>query len=197
MATKNRHDALALLHEYTKTESLIKHALAVEAAMLWYAKHFNQDQDETLKWSMTGLLHDFDYELYPRPVAPEGHPFKGCTLLKAQGYPEDLIEAILGHAHYTGVPRHSLLSKTLFAVDELSGFVVACTLVLPTRSLYDLKSSSVRKKMKDKAFARACNREDITKGAEELGIPLEEHIQNVICGLCSIASQLGLPAQKQ
>ena len=189
---KTRNDALLLLHEYTKSESLIKHALAVEAAMLWYAEHFKQDLAEAGKWGLAGLLHDFDYERYPTPIPPEGHPFKGCAILREQGYPEDVIEAVLGHAEYSGTPRRSLMAKALFAVDELCGFAMACTMVLPSKSLHDLKPSSVKKKMKDKAFARACSREDITKGAEELGLPLEEHIQNVAEALRTVASQLGL-----
>ena len=190
--TKTRSEALALLGEYTQSESLQKHGFAVEAAMQWYAEYFKQDQDEQAKWGITGLLHYFDYEKYPNPSAPDGHPFKGCQILREQGYPEDVVEAILGHANYSGTPRVTLMAKALYAVDELSGFVVACTLVLPSKSLRDLKPTSVKKKMKDKGFARACNRDDIRKGAEELGIPLDDHIQNVISGLCQAADRLGL-----
>ena len=188
---KNRDEALALLHEFTRSESLRKHGLAVESAMLWYARHFNADPEETTHWGMAGLLHDFDYEQYPQ-LGPEGHPFRGCAILKEQNCPEEIIHAILAHADYSGTPRDTLMAKTLFAVDELCGFVTACTLVIPDKSLFSVKASSVKKKMKDKAFARACSRDDILKGAQELGLPLEEHIQNVILGLQTAAEGLGL-----
>ena len=188
---KTREEALALLHEYTKSESLRKHGLGVEAAMLWYARHFNVGPEETLRWGLAGLLHDFDYEQYPQ-LGPEGHPFRGCAILKEQRWPEEIVAAILGHAGYSGTPRDTLMAKSLFAVDELCGFVTACTLVIPDRSLFSVKASSVKKKMKDRAFARACSREDILKGAEEIGLPLEEHIQNVILGMQTAAEELGL-----
>jgi predicted hydrolase (HD superfamily) len=180
---KTREEALALLNEYTKSESLIRHALAVEAAMKWYAAHFNQNEEETRAWCLAGLLHDFDYERFPTGDPPDGHPFRGAAILTELGYPADVVQAILGHGNHTGVARESLMAKVLFAVDELSGFVMACSLVLPDKSLHSVKASSVKKKMKDKAFARACSREDITQGAEELGVALEDHIQNVITAM--------------
>lgn len=182
----NRNDALALLQEYTKSESLLKHALAVEQAMKAYAKKFNEDE---LKWAITGLLHDFDYEKFP---TAEEHPYKGVEILKEKGYPLDIIEAILGHADYTGVERKTLLAKTLFAVDELSGFLLACAYVMPDKKIASLKVKSVKKKLKDKAFARAVNRADIIKGAEELNVELEEHISFLINALNEIAETLNL-----
>jgi predicted hydrolase (HD superfamily) len=189
---KSRDEAFALLCEYTKTDGLIKHALAVEAAMRWYARHFGKSDEETEKWAVTGLLHDFDYEAHPEPVEPDGHPYFGNRILMEQGYPEDVTTAIMGHGNYTGVPRESDLAKTLYAVDELTGFVIASTLVRPDKSLHTIKAKSVKKKMKDKAFARKCNRDEIREGAEELGIELSEHIDNVIAGLREIADELGL-----
>ena len=186
---KSREEALALLHEYTKSESLIKHGLAVEAAMLWYAKHFEVDRDEQLKWRITGLLHDFDYEKYP---SAEDHPFKGNEILKELGYPEDICTAIMGHATYSGVARESLMAKALFAVDELTGLIMASVLVRPDKSIAELKLKSVRKKFKDKRFAAGVNREDVKQGAEELGIELDQHIQNVIDGMKEAADSLGL-----
>jgi len=188
----NREAALALLREYTKSESLIKHSLSVEACMLWYAKHFSLSADDTLRWGITGLLHDFDYEMFPEPSAPNGHPFKGNSILTELGYPEDIKEAIMGHADYSGVPRTSQMAKVLFAVDELSGLVTASVLVRPDKSLFALEAKSVLKKMKDKAFAKGCNRDDIRLGAEELQIALEEHVTNVIQAMRVIAPELGL-----
>ena len=188
----SREDALALLQEYTKSESLIKHGLSVEAAMRWYAEHFDQSAAETEKWCVTGLLHDFDYEQFPEPVAPDGHPFKGNQILTELGYPDDIKDAIMGHADYTGVARESLMAKTLFAVDELCGFITACTLVRPDKSLSSLKLKSVKKKLKTKEFAKGCNRDDIRGGAEELGIELDQHIENVILGMRAISEELGL-----
>ncbi len=174
--TKTREEAFLLLQQYTTSESLLRHALSVEGAMLFYGKKFEQDEH---LWGLTGLLHDFDYERFPDPNE-EGHPFIGSKILKDLGYPPELIEAILGHAHYTGVKRESLLAKCLFACDELTGLITASALVRPDRSLQELQVSSVKKKMKDKAFARSINRDDIQLGAEELGIALDEHIENVI-----------------
>lgn len=188
----NRDNALALLFEYTHSASLQKHAYAVEAAMRWYADHFRVEDAVKAEWGLTGLLHDFDYERYPEPTSPDGHPFKGCALLREMGYPETMVEAILGHALYSGVPRTTLMAKTLFACDELSGLVVASALVRPDKSLTQLEARSVLKKMKDKAFARGCNRDDIRLGAEELSIPLEQHVENVIAALRVVAPALEL-----
>jgi len=185
----NREDALALLHEHTKTDSLRKHAYAVEAAMRFYARKFGEDEE---KWGIVGLLHDFDYEANP---SQDSHPWKGVAILREKGYPEDVIHAILGHAEYTHTPRVSLLDKTLFAVDELAGFIIAVALVRPNKSIHEVEVSSVKRKMKDKAFARAVKREDILQGAEELGVPLDEHIANVIAALKGAADALGLEGQ--
>src|SRR5207249_316577 len=171
----NRDDAWALLTEYTKSDSLLKHAMAVEAAVRGYARKFGEDEDA---WGITALLHDFDYERWP---TLGDHPNKGSEILHEKGYPDWMIRAILSHAQeITGVSRDSLLEKTLFACDELAGFVTAASLVRPTKSVLDLEASSVKKRMKDKAFARGVKREDLIAGAESLGIPLEEHIANVI-----------------
>ncbi len=183
----NRADAFQLLCEYTQSDSLRKHALAVEAAMRAYARKFGEDEE---KWGITGLLHDFDYERWPDPA--DGHPRKGSAILAEKGVAEDVRTAILGHADYTGVPRTSRLDHALFAVDELAGFITAVTLVRPSKSLADVAVSSVKKKLKDKAFARNIHREDITRGAEELGIPLDEHIAFVIQALQGTAKELGL-----
>lgn len=187
----NREEALALMHEYTQSEALRKHMYAVEAAMRAYARKFGEDEET---WGIVGLLHDFDYERFPNPdhSPTEGHPSHGVRLLRERGLPEELCRAILGHASYTGVPRETLLAKTLFAVDELCGFLVACALVRPSRSLADLEVPSVKKKLKDKAFARGVNREEVYRGAEELGVPLEEHIRFVIEALRPVESSLGL-----
>jgi len=184
--TLNREDAWKLLATYTKSDSLLKHALAVEASVAGYARKFGEDEQA---WSVVALLHDFDYERWP---APEDHPFRGCEILREQGYPEWVTRAILSHADYSGVPRTSLLEKTLWACDELSGFIVAASLVRPTKSILDLEPKSVLKRMKDKAFARAVKREDLRQGAEELGLPLEEHIANVISFMRERADALGL-----
>lgn len=167
----NRPDALALLHEYTRSESLRRHALSVEACLRAYARHFGQDEE---LWGITGLLHDFDYERWPEP--PD-HPLQGNQILTRLGYPEQMRHAILSHASYTGVPRESLLDKTLFACDELSGFLTACALVKPSRSLAEVEPAGVKKKLKDKAFARSVSRDDIRNGAAELGVELDEHIR--------------------
>lgn len=182
----NREEAYNLLTEYTKKDSLIKHALAVEAGMREYAKKFGEDEES---WGIVGILHDFDYEKYP---TAKDHPFKGAEILKVKGLPEEWITAILGHADYSGVPRESLMAKTLFAVDELTGFLVAVTLVRPNKKLAEVSVKSVKKKMKDKAFAASVSREDIQRGAEELGIPLDEHIGFVLEAMKRIANRLGL-----
>ena len=187
----SRDDALAIVHEYTPSESLRKHMLAVEAAMRAYAAKFGEDVE---RWGLAGLLHDFDYERFPNAArsATEEHPSEGVRILRAKGYPEDVLEAIMGHATYTGVPRTTRMAKTLFAVDELTGLVTATALVKPSRSVHDVDASSVRKKMKDKAFARGVSREDVIQGAEELGVPLEEHIAFVIEAMRGAAPALGL-----
>jgi putative nucleotidyltransferase with HDIG domain len=174
-----RTDALALMQEFTLGESLRRHMLSVEAAMRAYAPRFDADPD---RWGIAGLLHDFDYERYPNTEhsPTEGHPSEGVRLLRARGYPDDILEAILGHAHYTGVARATPMAKTLFAVDELTGLVTATALVRPSKSLDDVDSAAVRKKMKDKAFARGVSREDVIAGAGELGVELDAHIQFVI-----------------
>jgi len=183
----NRKSVWVLLCEYTKNDSLRKHAQAVEACMRACARKFGEDEE---KWGVTGLIHDFDYEMYPN--APD-HPLKGSEILKAKGYPEEIRLAILGHADYTGVPRDTLLAKALFACDELAGFITACAYVRPDR-IATLEVKSVRKRMKDKAFARAVSRDDITKGAEELGVPLDEHIAFCIDAMRGAAEELGLAA---
>lgn len=180
-----RKECLDLLFEYTKTDSLRKHAFAVEAAMRAYAKKYGQDEEA---WGTVGLLHDFDYEVYPE--FPD-HPTKGSEILKQRGMPEDLRRAILSHVPAMNIARETLLEKTLFACDELCGFLVACALVRPNR-LKDLEASSVKKKLKDKAFARAVDREHIYKGAEEAGLNLEEHISYTVAALRGVATDLGL-----
>jgi putative nucleotidyltransferase with HDIG domain len=181
-----RERAWALLTEYTKGESLLKHALAVEAAVRGYARRFGEDEQF---WGITALLHDFDYERYPELV---DHPIRGSEILRERGYPEPLIRAILSHGDHTGVTRESKLEHTLFACDELSGFITAASLVRPSKSVLDLEAASVKKRMKDKAFARGVKREDLVLGAEELGLPLDEHITNVIGFLREQADALGL-----
>ncbi len=180
-----REDAWKLLNEYTHKEALIKHALAVEAAMRAYARKFGEDEEA---WGIVGLLHDFDYEKYP---TLEDHPYRGAEILREKGYPEEWITAILGHANHTGVPRETLMAKTLFAVDELCGFITAVTYVRPNKKLAEVKVKSVKKKLKDKAFARQVNREEIRQGAEELGVDLDEHIDFVIKAMQEIADELG------
>ncbi len=183
----DRANALALLHEYTKNESLIKHALAVEACMKAYARKL--DPGNELKWSVTGLLHDFDYDQFP---TPQEHPFVGEKILEDRGYPHDIRRAILSHANYSGVKRESPMEKSLFACDELAGFLTACALVKPTKSIFEVEAPSVKKKMKDKAFARSVSREDITNGAAELGVSLDEHITVCIQAMQESAEALGL-----
>jgi predicted hydrolase (HD superfamily) len=180
-----RAEVLELLHEYTKTDSLRKHALSVETSMRAYAKKFGENEET---FAIVGLLHDFDYEMFP---TEDGHPWKGSEILKEKGISEEIRTAILGHAPYTKVPRESLLAKTLYACDELSGFIVACSLVRPNR-IDDLETSSVKKKLKDKAFARTVNRDDIIQGAEELGVSLDEHISFLIDALRGNAKVLGI-----
>jgi putative nucleotidyltransferase with HDIG domain len=185
--TMNRDDAWALLTEYTKSDSLLKHALAVEAAVRGYARRFGENEEE---WGVTALLHDFDYERWP---TLGDHPNKGSEILRAKGYPEWMIRAILSHAQeITGVTRETRLEKTLFACDELAGFITAASYVRPSKSVLDLEASSVKKRMKDKAFARGVKREDIVDGAASLGIPLDEHITNVIGFMREKADDLGL-----
>jgi putative nucleotidyltransferase with HDIG domain len=184
--TLNREAAWQLLTEYTKSDSLLKHAMAVEAAVRGYARTFGEDEDA---WGVVGLLHDFDYERWP---TAEDHPFRGVEVLREQGYPEWAIRAILSHAEYTGVPRESLLEKTLWACDEMVGFITAASLVRPSKSVLDLEAASVVKRMKDKAFARAVKRDDLRQGAEALRIPLAEHITNVITFMRERADALGL-----
>jgi len=181
-----REEAFSLLKQYTKSENLIKHALAVEAAMRKYAEKFGEDPE---KWGVTGLLHDFDYEKYP---SPQDHPFKGVQILKEKGCPEEMIQAILAHGDHTGVPRQTLLARTLYAVDELTGFIVAVALVRPTKKISDVTVKSIMKKWKDKAFARGVKRENIEKGAKELGVDLKEHIECVLEAMKSISEKLGL-----
>ena len=182
----DRGTSWRLLCEYTQSESLRKHALAVEACMRAYAKKFGEDED---KYGTTGLLHDFDYEKYPTPAE---HPFVGNKILEERGYSEEIRRAILSHAEYSGVKRKSRMEKALFACDELAGFITASALVRPNKSLAEVEAKSVRKKMKDKAFARSVNRDDIINGAADLGIDLEEHIAFCIEAMKGIAEELGL-----
>jgi predicted hydrolase (HD superfamily) len=184
--TPSRDEAWALLSEWTQSDSLRKHALAVEAAVRGYARTYGENEDD---WGIVALLHDFDYERYPTAA---DHPFRGCEELRQRGYPEWVMRAILSHASYSGVPRESLLEKTLFACDEMAGFVTAAALVRPTKSVLDLEAPSVIKRMKDKAFARGVKREDLRAGSELLGLPLEEHIGNVIRFMRVEADALGL-----
>jgi putative nucleotidyltransferase with HDIG domain len=182
----SRDDAWALVTEHTQSESLRKHMLAVEAAVRGYARLWGEDEED---WGVVALLHDFDYERWPDQT---NHPFRGVEILNGRGYPEWVTRAILSHADYSGVPRESRLEKVLYACDEMSGFVTAAALVRPSKSILDLEAESVLKRMKDKAFARAVNRDDLRRGAEELGLPLEEHVGNVIMFLRVQAEPLGL-----
>ena len=181
-----REAAWGLLTEFTQSESLRKHAMAVEACMRAYARKFGEDEN---KWGMVGLIHDFDYEKWP---SAQDHPFKGSEILKERGWPEEIRRAILSHADYADVPRQSPMEKVLFACDELAGFITAVALVKPSKSLAEVDARSVRKKMKDKAFARSVSREDITSGAAELGVELDEHIAFCIEAMKGIAGELGL-----
>ncbi len=184
--TLSRDAAWTLLTQYTEGENLRKHALAVEAAVRGYARKFGEDEEV---WGVVALLHDFDYERWPDP---KDHPFRGTEILRELGYPEFVIRAILSHADYSGVARESLLEHTLFACDEMAGFVTAASLIRPSKSVLDLEASSVMKRMKDKAFARAVKRDDLRQGAEELGVPLPGHIANVIAFMRERAEALGL-----
>jgi putative nucleotidyltransferase with HDIG domain len=187
----NREDAWKLLCEYTQSESLRKHMLAVEACVRAYARKGGHDEEF---WGITALLHDFDYERWPNSDhAPDReHPAEGARILRGRGYPEEMIRAILSHADYCNVPRQTPLEHTLFACDELAGFITACSYVRPSKSVLDLEANSVKKRLKDKAFARGVSREDVTKGAEELGVPLEEHIAFCIAAMREQADALGL-----
>jgi putative nucleotidyltransferase with HDIG domain len=191
MTLPSRSDALAIVHEHTASDSLRKHMLAVEAAMRAYAERFGEDPE---RWGLAGLLHDFDYERYPNAAhsATEEHPAWGVRLLRERGYPDDVLQAILGHAHYTGVARETRMAKTLFAVDELTGLITATALVRPSKSVHEVEAKSVRKKMKDKAFARGVSRDDVINGAAELGVDLDEHIAFVIAAMQRSAGALGL-----
>jgi predicted hydrolase (HD superfamily) len=187
----SRADTLALMHEYTASESLRKHMLAVEGAMRAYAQKFGEDIE---RWGITGLIHDFDYERFPNNAhsPTEEHPSEGVRLLRSKGYPGEILQAILGHAQYTNTPRESKMAKTLFAVDELTGLITATALVRPTKSVHEVDARSVRKKMKDKAFARGVSREDVVNGANELGVDLDEHISFVIASMQARSADLGL-----
>ena len=187
----SRADALALMESWTQSDSLRKHMLSVEAAMRAYARHFGEDEH---RWGITGLLHDFDYERFPNAAqaADTEHPSEGVRHLRGLGFPDDVCEAILGHALFTGVPRVTRMAKTLFAVDELCGLVTAAALVRPSRSVLDLEASSVKKKMKDKAFARGVSRDDVINGAADLGVELDTHIAFVIEAMRGSAPSLGL-----
>ena len=186
MIERDREACLSILKEYTRNESLLKHAYAVESCVKAYAKKFNEDE---LLWGNVALLHDFDYEMFP---SAEEHPFKGSEILKEKGFSEEFRKAILSHADYSGVPRETLLQKVLFACDELAGFITAVTYVRPGKSVDEVEVNSVKKKMKDKAFAKNVSREDITKGAEILNIPLEDHIQSCINAMRENKMELGL-----
>lgn len=182
----DRKSTIEFLQEYVKTDTLMKHLLAVEAAMRGYARKFGEDEE---RWGVVGLVHDFDWEIVP---TPEEHPTFGANILRERGYPEDIVRAVLTHGDHTGLKRETSMERTLFAVDELSGFVRAVTLVRPSKSLDDVTPRSVRRKMKDKAFARDVSRDDITKGAEDMGVDLDEHMAFVIESLKPVAAELGL-----
>ena len=187
----SRDDAWALLCEYTQNENLRKHALGVEACVRAYARKFGADEE---LWGLAALLHDFDYERWPNdPHHPtQEHPYAGSLILRERGYLEEVIRAILSHADYSGVPRQTPLEHTLFACDELSGFLTACALVKPGKSIFEVETDSVKRKLKDKAFARGVNRQDVIRGAEELGVPLDEHISFCVEAMRAAADQLGL-----
>jgi len=183
-----REDAWALLCEWTQSENLRRHGLAVEAAVAWYGEHrFGVGGADLERWRMAGLLHDFDYERFP-----DTHPLQGAEELRRLGYPEDVVEAVLGHGDHTGMPRSSDLAHAVYACDEMSGFVIAVALVRPNRSLDEVDVPAVRKKMKDKGFARQVPRDQLTKGADELGVPFDEHVVNVVAGLKTVRGELGL-----
>ena len=187
----NRDQALEIVHHYIKNPNLIKHMLAVEAAMRFYARKFNQDEE---KWAITGLLHDFDWEIHPTMA---DHPTKGEPLLRERGVPEEIIRAVLSHANHTGIPRETLMEKALFACDEITGLITAVALVRPSRALYDLKPKSVKKKWKDRSFAAGADRAEMEQGAAELGIELWEHVGNVIKAMDAIAEDLDLSGSPQ
>lgn len=186
----NRDDALAIVQKYVKNPNLVKHMLAVEAAMRFYARKYGADEE---KWAITGLLHDFDWEIHP---TMEEHPLAGEPILREHHVPEEIIRAVLSHADHTGIPRETLLEKALYACDEITGLITAVALVRPSHALYDLKAKSVKKKWKDKSFAAGANREEMEKGATELGIDLWEHVTNVINAMNSIADDLELAGSK-
>ena len=190
-ALPSRDEALVIMHEYTASDSLRKHMLSVEAAMRAYAQKFGEDEE---RWGLTGLLHDFDYERFPNNAhsPTDEHPAEGVRILRAKGFPEDILQAILGHAHYTNTPRETRMAKTLFAVDELTGLITATALVRPSKSVHEVEARSVRKKMKDKAFARGVSRDDVINGAQELGVDLDEHIGFVIASMQARSADLGL-----
>ena len=187
----NREQALSIVHEYIKNPNLVKHMLAVEAAMRFYARKYGEDEE---KWAITGLLHDFDWEIHP---TIEEHPLSGEPILRQHGVPEDIIRAIQSHANHTGIPRETLMEKALFACDEITGLITAVALVRPSKALYDLKPKSVKKKWKDKSFASGANREEMEQGAAELGIELWEHVANVIQAMNTIAEDLDLAGEPQ
>jgi predicted hydrolase (HD superfamily) len=190
-ALPSRAEALAIVHEYTASDSLRKHMLAVEAAMRAYAVKFGEDPE---RWGLAGLVHDYDYERWPNEAhsPTDGHPAEGVRRLRERGWPEDILQAILGHATYSGVPRETTMAKALFAVDELTGLITATALVRPSKSVHEVDARSVRKKMKDKGFARGVNRDDVIRGAQELGVDLDEHVQFVIEAMKGVASEIGL-----
>jgi len=185
-----RDEALKIVHQYVENENLVKHMLAVEAAMRFYARKYDADEE---KWAVAGLLHDFDWEIHP---TMEEHPLAGEPILRQHDVPEDIIRAVLSHADHTGISRNTLMEKALYACDEITGLITAVALVRPSRALYDLKTKSVKKKWKDKSFAAGANREEIARGAEELGIDLWEHVANVIKAMDSIAEDLSLAGSK-
>ena len=187
----SRDEALALVLEYTASDSLRNHMLAVEAAMRAYAAKFREDPE---RWGLVGLVHDYDYERWPNEAhsPTDGHPAEGVRRLRERGWPEDILQAILGHATYSGVQRETTMAKALFAVDELTGLITATALVRPSKSVYEVDARSVRKKLKDKGFARGVNRDDVILGAQELGIDLDEHVQFVIDAMKGVAAQIGL-----
>ena len=182
----NRSEALAIVNEYIKNENLIRHMLAVEAAMRFYAAKLGKDIDT---WGITGLLHDFDWEIHP---TMDQHPQEGAPILRARGVPEEIITAILGHADHTGIPRQTEMEKALYACDEITGLIIAVALVRPSRSIHDVKVKSVKKKWKDRSFAAGANREEITNATEEFGVDLWDHVENVITAMRGIAPELGL-----
>ena len=187
----NRVEALAIVREYVKNESLVRHMLAVEAAMRFYAAKFSEDEE---LWGVTGLLHDFDWEIHP---TLDEHPQAGAPILRERGVPEEVVLGVLSHADHTGVPRQSIMEKCLYACDEITGLITAVALVRPSHSLYDLESKSVKKKWKDRAFAAGANREEIEHAAQEFGVELWEHVQNVIQAMRTIAPELGLAGTPQ